>query len=77
MAKMKYNYFEFWWFAYEPYMQYSYRGETVLLGDISTKASGYVNTMYEDRVPHSRRCRNRKNGTTGGLVSRDAAGGNA
>ena len=47
MAKMKYNYYEFWWFAYEPYVQYSYRGEPVLLGDISTKASGYVNTMYE------------------------------
>jgi hypothetical protein len=47
MAKMKYNYYEFWWFAYEPYVQYSYRGESVLLGDISTKASGYVNTMYE------------------------------
>jgi hypothetical protein len=47
MAKMKYNYLEFWWFAYQPWLKYSYRGENKLIGDVSTKSSGYLNTMYE------------------------------
>lgn len=47
MAKMKYNYLEYWWFGHQPDVQYSYRGEPKLIGDISTKASGYINTMYE------------------------------
>jgi hypothetical protein len=47
MAKMKYNFLEFWWFAYQPWLNYSYRGETKLIGDLSTKASGYLNTMYD------------------------------
>ena len=47
MAKMKYNRFNFWWFGFEPYLKYSFRGEANQLGDISTKASGYINSMYE------------------------------
>jgi hypothetical protein len=47
MAKMKYNYLEFWWFAYQPWLKYSYQGENKLIGDVSTKTSGYLNTMYE------------------------------
>lgn len=47
MAKMKYNYLEFWWFAYQPWLSYSYKGENKLIGDVSTKASGYLNTMYQ------------------------------
>jgi hypothetical protein len=47
MAKMKYNHLEYWWFGHQPDVQYSYRGEPKLIGDISTKASGYINTMYE------------------------------
>jgi hypothetical protein len=47
MAKMKYNFLEFWWFAYQPWLTYSYRGETKRIGDVSTKASGYLNTMYD------------------------------
>ena len=47
MAKMKYNYLEFWWFAYQPWLMYSYQGESKLIGDVSTPASGYLNSMYE------------------------------
>jgi hypothetical protein len=48
MAKMKYNHLEYWWFGHQPDVQYSYHGEPKLIGDISTKESGYINTMYED-----------------------------
>ncbi len=47
MAKMKYNYLEYWWFGHQPDVQYSYRGEPKLIGDVSTKESGYINSMYE------------------------------
>jgi len=47
MAKMKLNHLAYWWFGHQPDVRYSYRGEPKLLGDISTKASGYINTMYE------------------------------
>jgi hypothetical protein len=47
MAKMKYNYLEFWWFAYQPWLKFSYQGESNLIGDLSSKESGYLNTMYE------------------------------
>ena len=47
MAKMKYNHLQYWWFGHQPDVQYSYRGEPKLIGDISTKESGYINTMYE------------------------------
>jgi hypothetical protein len=47
MAKMKLNHLAYWWFGHQPDVQYSYRDEPKLIGDISTKASGYINTMYE------------------------------
>jgi len=47
MAKMKYNHFSYWWFGHQPEVQYSYRGEPKLIGDVSTKESGYINSMYE------------------------------
>ena len=42
MAKMKCNYMQFWWFAFEPWLKYSYKGETKWMGDVSTKESGYL-----------------------------------
>ena len=47
MAKMKSNYLEFWWFEYQPWLKYSYHGEAKRIGDLSTPASGYMNTMYD------------------------------
>jgi hypothetical protein len=46
MAKMKYNDLKIWWFAYSPFLSYSYRGEPKLIGDISTKETGYLNSSY-------------------------------
>jgi hypothetical protein len=46
MAKMKYNDLKIWWFAYSPFLSYSYKGEPKLIGDISTKESGYLNSSY-------------------------------
>jgi hypothetical protein len=43
MARMKCNYLQFWWFAFAPWLQYTYRGETNWCGDVSTKESGYHN----------------------------------
>lgn len=48
MAKMKFNYFTYWWFGHQPDVQFSYKGEPALIGDVSTKVSGYVNTMFEN-----------------------------
>jgi len=47
MAKMKLNHLEYWWFGHQPDVQYSYQGEPKLIGDVSTKESGYINSMYE------------------------------
>ena len=47
MAKMKLNFLEFWWFAYQPWLKYSYRGESKLIGDMSDKNSGFLNSLYE------------------------------
>jgi hypothetical protein len=47
MAKMKLNHLEYWWFGHQPDVQYSYEGEPKLIGDVSTKESGYINSMYE------------------------------
>ena len=41
MAKLKCNYLQFWWFSYEPWLKYSYQGEPMWMGDVSTKDSGY------------------------------------
>jgi len=42
MAKMKCNYLQVWWFSYEPFLKFSYKGETKWMGDVSTKESGYM-----------------------------------
>ena len=47
MARMKCNYLQFWWFAYAPWLNYSYRGETKWMGDISARESGYHSWVYE------------------------------
>ncbi len=47
MAKMKLNFLEFWWFAYQPWLNYSYRGESKLIGDMSDKNTGFLNSLYE------------------------------
>ncbi len=41
MCRMKCNYLQFWWFPYTPWLQFSYRGESKALGDVSAKESGY------------------------------------
>ena len=46
MARMKCNYFQFWWFAYAPWVKFSYQGETKWMGDVSTKESGYQSWLY-------------------------------
>jgi hypothetical protein len=46
MARMKCNYLQFWWFAYSPWLKYSYRGETKWMGDVSAKESGYHSWVY-------------------------------
>jgi hypothetical protein len=46
MARMKCNYLQFWWFAYAPWLKYDYKGETKLIGDVSTKESGYHNWYF-------------------------------
>lgn len=46
MAKMKDNYLRLWWFAYSPYVKFSYQGQTKMIGDISTKSSAYLNSIY-------------------------------
>ncbi len=47
MAKMKCNYMQFWWFSFEPWLRYSYKGEEMSMGDVSTKESGYLNWAHE------------------------------
>jgi len=47
MAKMKCNYMQFWWFAFEPWLKSSYRGESARLGDVSTKESGYMTWAHD------------------------------
>ena len=42
MAKLKCNYLQVWWFAYQPWLKFSYNGETKWMGDVSTKESGYL-----------------------------------
>jgi hypothetical protein len=46
MARMKCNYLQFWWFAYAPWLNFAYKGENKLMGDISTKESGYHSWYY-------------------------------
>ena len=37
---------------YQPECSIPTKGEPKLIGDVSTKASGYINTMYEVRLAH-------------------------
>src|SRR3989442_129667 len=46
MAKMKCNYMQFWWFSYEPWLKFGYKGEIAGLGDVSTKESGYLTWAF-------------------------------
>ena len=46
MSRMKCNYLQFWWFAYAPWLKYSYRGETKWMGDVSAKETGYHSWAY-------------------------------
>jgi hypothetical protein len=41
-AKMKCNYLEFYWYVGGPWIEYSYRGERKLIGDVYPKESGYA-----------------------------------
>lgn len=47
MAKMQCNYIQFWWFSFEPWLKYSYKGEAMWMGDVSTKESGYLTWAHE------------------------------
>lgn len=42
LAKLKYNYLEFFWYEGAPWVEYAYRGEKRLIGDIYHKESGYT-----------------------------------
>jgi hypothetical protein len=42
MAKMKMNYLQIFWFPYEPWLKYKYRGEAKWMGDVARKETGYV-----------------------------------
>jgi len=42
LAKMKCNYLEFYWYVGAPWIEYSYRGEKKLIGDVYTKESGFL-----------------------------------
>ena len=53
MAKMKYNDLNIWWFAYSPFLSYSYQGEPKQIGDMSTKESGYLNSVYAGVGTHT------------------------
>jgi hypothetical protein len=53
MAKMKANYLQFWWFSYEPWLKYSYKGESMQLGDVSKKESGFFSWAHVGSGPHT------------------------
>jgi hypothetical protein len=42
LAKMKCNYLEFYWYVGAPWIEFSYRGEKKLIGDLYSKESGYT-----------------------------------
>ena len=46
MAKMKCNYLDFYWYMGAPWIQFSHRGESALIGDLYTKESGYTTWRY-------------------------------
>jgi len=43
MAKLKYNYLEFFWYVGSPWVEYHHRGEKAMIGDLNPKESGYLN----------------------------------
>ncbi len=53
MAKMKANYLQFWWFSYEPWLKYSYKGESNMVGDVSRKESGFFSWAHVGSGPHT------------------------
>ncbi len=46
MARMKCNYLQFWWFSFQPWVNYDYQGEPALFGDLSRKESGFQSWAY-------------------------------
>lgn len=53
MAKMKDNDLTIWWFAYSPFLSYSYDGEHNQVEDITNKESGYLNSIYAGVGSHT------------------------
>ncbi len=52
MAKLKYNYLEFYWYVGEPWNEYSYKGEKRQIDALYTKDSGYL-TWHETAGSHT------------------------
>jgi hypothetical protein len=46
MARLKCNYLQFWWFSFQPWLTYSYKGEPALFGDLARKESGFQSWAY-------------------------------
>ncbi len=46
MAKMKFNYLQFFWFEHEPWINFGFRGENKLLGDATGPETGYLTWRY-------------------------------
>lgn len=46
MARMKANYLQFWWFSFQPWVTYDYKGEKALFGDLARKESGFQSWAY-------------------------------
>jgi hypothetical protein len=46
MAKLKLNHLEIYWFEHEPWIDFGYRGEGKLLGDATTKETGFMAWKY-------------------------------
>jgi hypothetical protein len=42
LVKLKYNYLEFFWYIGSPWVEYCYRGEPKLIGDMYSPESGYT-----------------------------------
>jgi hypothetical protein len=47
MAKLKFNYLQFFWFEHEPWLDFEFRGEHKLLGDATGKETGYMGWRYQ------------------------------
>ena len=42
MAKLKFNYLEFFWYIDSPWIEYSFRGKDVSIGELNHRESGYT-----------------------------------